>query len=113
MSTQHLNVSARDSRNAGSVAALEKSTLETLEHHLLSQYKNNGKPPISTCARVFPTECTKKRVQVFHRVIFLTGGGFQPNSHLLRKCSSVGKAALHGATYKHQSLFEGYEVKND
>ena len=113
MSTQHLNIFARDSRNAGSLAGREKSTLETLEHHLLSQYKNNGNPPISTCARVFPTECAKKRVQVFHRVIFLTGGGFQPNSYRVRSCSSRGKAALHIATYKRKCPFEGYEVKND
>lgn len=113
MSTHAMNRNARDSQNAGRLAGLRKSRDALDEQVFLSQIKTNGKPPISTRARVFTPECAKLSVHRVHRVIFLTGGGFQPNSYRVRFCSSRGKTALHGATYKRQSPFEGYEVKND
>lgn len=110
MITNSMNQNARDSRIAGGPAGLGKSRDALDEQVFLSLIKINGKPHIGTHARVFITECAKLSV---HRVIFLTGGGFKSNSYLLRNCSSRGKAALHEATYKRQSLFHGNEVKND
>lgn len=113
MISEHLNISARDSCSAGSLTGIGKSRLARDEHSFLSQYKNNGKPPISTCACVSIPECAKLSVHRVQAVIFLTGGGFQPNAYLFRKCLSSGKAALHRDACKRKSLFHGYEVKND
>lgn len=113
MSTKHLNMFARDRRNAGSLSGLGKSRLETLEQVYLSQIKNKWYRPYKRACRGNPYGYAKLSVHRVQGVIFLTGRGFQDFAKCSASCSSVGKATLHRVTYTRHLPFHGYGAKND